>query len=112
MRNPRDNTVYIHHIHDSVEKIASYLTSNKKGDFEKNEWDQDAVARNLEIIGEAANNLDDTFKKSHPDIPWRKIIAFRNIIAHDYADLDPEIIWEIITDYLPKLSAKIDKILE
>ena len=80
--------------------------------FKKNEWDQDAVSRNLEIIGEAANNLDVTYRANYPNIPWRKIIDFRNIIVHDYSDLDPDIIWKIITTYLPELFSQIKKILE
>jgi uncharacterized protein with HEPN domain len=55
----------------------------------------DAVIRNFEIIGEAANRLPEIFKDQHPDIDWHRIRGFRNRIVHDYMGIDYEIVWEI-----------------
>ena len=68
MRNKKDNLVYIHHINDALEKILAYSTGKSYEDFTSNEWDQDAVMRNLEIIGEAGNNIEKDFREQHKDM--------------------------------------------
>lgn len=67
----------------------------------------DAVARNLEIIGEAVRQLPDGFKSTHPDIPWSQIAGMRNRIVHEYFRLDLEIIWQIVHEDLPDLGSRI-----
>jgi uncharacterized protein with HEPN domain len=61
----------------------------------------DAVIRNFEVIGEAANRLPDAFKESHPAIDWHRIRGFRNRIVHDYMGIDYGIVWDIRENYLP-----------
>lgn len=72
----------------------------------------DAVVRNVEVIGEAANNLTREFRLNTPQVEWRKIIATRNRIIHGYATVDLEIIWNITQNDLGKLKTEIEKILE
>lgn len=112
MREGRSNIVYIQHMRDAMQKIMSYSSSHIYNNLLSDEWDQDAVMRNLEIIGEAANNLDESFRANYREIPWRKIIDFRNVVVHDYADLDLEIVWQIISKDIPKLSSQIIQILK
>lgn len=92
-------------------KISHFVDNHTFEDFIDNSWDQDALARNLEIIGEAANNMDQSFRNEIPDVPWRQIIDFRNIVVHDYADLDSQIVWEIATNNLPKLKEQLQALL-
>lgn len=112
MRSERDNFAYVLHMLDSINKLEKYTRTNTKDDFVGNDWDQDAVVRNLEIIGEAANNLDESFKQNYSDIPWRKIIDLRNVIVHDYADIDISIIWNILVNYIPELKLQIISIID
>ena len=70
----------------------------------------DSVVRNLEIIGEAANRLPDTFRRQSSEIEWRKIIGLRNRIVHDYFNIDVEIVWEIICKDLPVFKSKLSLI--
>lgn len=112
MRKQRDNLVYIRHMLEAMEKLIEYTETHRYAEFNDNEWDQDAVIRNLEIIGEAANNTDTEFKQKHPSIPWREIISFRNVLAHDYADIDSDIVWNILTEQLPELRTTCTKLLE
>ncbi|HEY8388416.1 MAG TPA: HepT-like ribonuclease domain-containing protein [Parasegetibacter sp.] len=63
----------------------------------------DAVIRNFEIIGEAANRLPDEFKKLHPSVDWQKIRGFRNRIVHDHMGIDYHIVWNIKEQFLPNL---------
>jgi uncharacterized protein with HEPN domain len=67
----------------------------------------DAVIRNFEIIGEAANRLPENFKENYPDIDWFKIRGFRNRIVHDYMGIDFEIVWLIREQFLPELIKKL-----
>ena len=66
-----------------------------------------AVERNLEIIGEAARRISDELKQEHPEIPWRKIIAQRNVLIHEYDDIDYKEIWQVATFHLLRLVDQI-----
>ena len=111
MRSDKNNTAYILHIQDALAKITGYTTSHTVHEFEENEWDQSAVLRYLEIIGEAASKLDTAFKQEHPEIPWREVSDLRNVIIHDYMNVDTSIIWKIISVDVPTLKEQIKKIL-
>ena len=70
----------------------------------------DAVIRNFEIIGEAANRLPEEFKEKHSSIDWNRIRGFRNRIVHDYMGIDYEIVWQIKEHFLPLLLADLQKL--
>jgi uncharacterized protein with HEPN domain len=70
----------------------------------------DAVVRNLEVIGEAARNLPDEIKQLAPEIEWKKIVALRNILAHEYFQITDGIIWDIIQNKLPSLQECCSKL--
>ena len=72
----------------------------------------DAVVRNFEIIGEAANRIDPDFRDSNPEIEWKRIRGFRNRIVHKYLGIDYEIVWQIIVEYLDELLVWLDKIVD
>ena len=71
--------------------------------FSKDEMAYDAVLRNLLIIGEAAKNLPEDTRKKYPDVEWKKICGFRDIIAHAYFGIDNTILWDIIQSKIPVL---------
>ena len=110
--NNTDNTVFLRHILDCIEKIEMYLQDFGYKEFQNDSKTIDAVVRNVEIIGEAANNLARDFRSNTPNIDWRKIIATRNRIIHGYATVDLEIIWNIAQNDLNPLKEEIEKILE
>ena len=70
---------------------------------------QDAIIRNFEIIGEAAKQLSDEFKKANLDIPWRNVAGFRDVLIHDYMGVDLNAVWQIIENELPALKANVLK---
>lgn len=84
-----NDAAYIAHIHDAIINIESYALTHTYDSYLNNSWDQAAVARNLEIIGEAATQLTTEYKNDHPEIPWRKISDFRNVLTHEYFAVDP-----------------------
>lgn len=110
--NNTDNTVFLRHVLDSIGKIEDYLQDFDYEKFQNDSKTIDAVVRNVEIIGEAANNLTRDFRSNTTNIEWRKIIATRNRIIHGYATVDLEIIWNITQNNLGNLKTEIEKVLE
>jgi uncharacterized protein with HEPN domain len=87
----------------SAEKIKRYTENHDFESFLSDDKTIDAVVRNFEIIGEAANRIDDDFKIANPQIEWHRIRGFRNRIIHEYFGVDYEIVWDIIKTYLSEL---------
>lgn len=112
MRKHQDNLVYIRHMLEAMEKLINYASAHSHDEFYASEWDQDAVIRNLEIIGESANNTNTEFKQKYSFVPWREVIGFRNVLAHDYADIDIDIVWDILQEHIPKLHKTCTEVLE
>jgi len=107
----KDDTVYLRHIADAINQIEDYLGEKSFEEFTENKMFQDAVVRQLEIIGEASRNLSDDFRRLHPAVPWSQIAGMRNRMAHDYLNVDMEIVWDIITRDLPVLKLRIAELL-
>ncbi len=95
MSNRSNSNLLLADIVDSGNKILRYTADMSFDDFISNEIIIDAVIRNFEIIGEAANRLTDDFKDKHQEIDWHRIRSFRNRIVHDYVGIDFEIVWRI-----------------
>lgn len=107
-----DNSAYLAHIRDTIIEIENYAVKHAYKDFINSAWDQAAVARNLEIIGEAASQVSSDFKSKHPQIPWRIISDFRNVLIHEYFAVDPLLVWEILRKDIPVLKEKIEKLIQ
>jgi len=71
----------------------------------------DAVCRNLEIIGEAANKLDESYRKAHPEVPWRAIIDMRNVLIHAYDQVKPHVVQDVANREVPELLAAVGRLL-
>jgi uncharacterized protein with HEPN domain len=83
--------------------VLRHTAGKTRDDYEREEILRDAVERKIEIIGEGARRLSDPFQTRHPQIPWRIIMATRHILAHDYDEVDNDIVWRIVTDHIPVL---------
>ena len=110
MKKNRD-TIFLHHIFDASDKIIGYLEGRTFENFIKQDMFFDALVRELEIIGEAANNLSEDFQGEHPDIPWERIIGMRNQLIHGYFTLDLQIVWDTLQKDVPKLKEQIKKLI-
>ena len=88
----KDPRVYLAHILECVEKIERY-TGGGREEYMREPLIQDAVIRNLEIIGEAAKRVDETYRKNHPLIPWRSMAALRDVLIHRYEGVDLGKVW-------------------
>lgn len=107
----RDSILLLADILDSIEKIKRYTKEHSFATFIEDSKTIDAVIRNFEIIGEAANRLPEEFKDNHPDINWFRIRGFRNRIVHDYMGVDYQIVWTIIEKDIAQLAEDIKKIM-
>lgn len=107
----RDDTVYLHHILDTIESIEDYTRGMSENEFLSNSMAHDAVVRQIEIIGEAARNVSDEFQNTHSKLPWAKMIGIRNKITHEYFNVNYAIVWDTVIDDLPLLKKSIKKIL-
>lgn len=103
----RDESIYIDDMLEGMEKIKRYTQNMTYNDFVLDEKTQDAVLRNLEVIGEAAKNTPQNIRDKIRNIPWKNIIGLRNITIHQYFGVDLEIIWKIITNDIPKTKKEI-----
>ncbi len=108
----RDSSVYLLHIRDCLEKIRRFTQAGKSS-FLQDEMMQDAVIRNLEVIGQAVKDFGtDQLASDYPDIPWAQIAGTRNILAHQYLGVDIDLIWNIVEQELPLLESAISSLLQ
>ena len=99
----RQPQLLIEDITESSNKILEYTSGMSFIEFNNDTKTIDAVIRNFEIIGEAANRLPEDFKQEHTRVDWHKIRGFRNRIVHDYMGIDNGIVWDIKMNFLPEL---------
>ncbi|PIS22588.1 hypothetical protein COT50_01120 [candidate division WWE3 bacterium CG08_land_8_20_14_0_20_41_10] len=108
----KDNLLYIKDIQNSLEWILNvYLLNVDYIDFVNDNKTQDAVIRQMEIIGEAMNRLSDDFLLEHGELPFREAISMRNFLIHEYNMVDIDELWKTIHNDLPTLSIIVNKIL-
>ena len=108
----KDDTVFLKHILDAIDLIESYLKDKSYEEFEENRMLQDAVIREIEIIGEATKNLSVEFRNKYPEIPWRQIADMRDKLIHGYFGVDLGAVWDTATKDIPSLKEKLREILK
>lgn len=106
----KDERVYLEHILEAIRRVEAY-TENDKEKFMEDTLVQDGVIRNLQTLAESTQKISDTIKEKHPEIEWRAIAGFRNIMVHDYLGVDLHRIWGVVENRIPKLKEEIKKIL-
>lgn len=111
MKKERGYELYLQDMITSIDRIASYVHGLDFDSFEKNFLVVDAVIRNFEVIGEAAKRIPPAVQEQYPHVPWKKMYQLRNIVSHEYFDVDHETIWRIISQYLPQNGKDLKVIL-
>ena len=106
----KDPRVYLAHIMECIQKIERF-TQEGKDRFLEDELTCNAVLWNFEVIGEAAKRLDDAYRASHPEIPWRAMAGLRDVLIHQYEGIDLEKVWAIVEKDLPGLRQSITALL-
>jgi uncharacterized protein with HEPN domain len=106
----KDDSIYLLHIQDTILRIFDYALAGHEN-FLQDTKTQDAVARNLEVIGEAVRHLSEKLRARHPDVPWKRIAGLRDKMIHEYLGIDAELVWEVVERELPVFQIKVDEIL-
>lgn len=106
----KDARVYLAQILDRIERITRYTASGCDG-FLADPMVQDAVIRNLEVIGEAAKRIPDDYRLEHAHVPWRSLAALRDVLIHQYEGVSLPEVWAVVEDHLPGLRGAIIALL-
>jgi uncharacterized protein with HEPN domain len=106
-QEPSRDQAYAEDIFASAKRISSYLAGTTLEQFLAHEMLQDAVLRRLTVIGEAATCLSPEFKRANPEVPWKHVVGFRNLVVHRYWTVDLEIVWRILVDEVPILVQRL-----
>jgi len=107
----RDDRLYLIHIGECIARIEAY-TAEGKAAFLSDGKTQDAVIRKLQVLAESTQRLSGELKAGHPEVNWRGMAAFRNVVVHGYLGIDLERIWDIVERDLPRLRAQVSAMLE
>ncbi len=111
MPRERSDAAALFDMLEAAEAARRHVAGKSREDYEREEMLRDAVERKIEIIGEAARRISKEFREHHPEIPWRLIMATRHILAHDYDEVDNDIVWRILTDHLVALMEQLRPLL-
>jgi uncharacterized protein with HEPN domain len=96
---------------DAITRIEAQAVRGRVA-FADDELAQTAVIRWVEIIGEAVRGLSEEFRQAHPEVPWRQMVAMRNVLIHGYFDIDVDLVWSVAQNDLPKLGVQVRAIVE
>jgi len=107
----KDFIIYLEDIIDAITHIVEYTTNSTQEVFEKDDYMQDAVIRRFEIIGEAVKHIPEDFRKSHPEIPWKLATGMRDVLIHNYNEVNFERLWKTIKEDLPQFKKQIKTLL-
>ena len=105
----RDDSIILQDIRASIDRILSYSRSLDYDAFLEDIKSQDAIIRNIEILGEAVKLLSDETRNKYPDIPWKDIAGTRDKLIHDYFGVNIDVVWSIVKNDIPMLNKEIDK---
>ena len=107
-----DDTIYLRYILNAAVTIQGYIAGMDEVGFGADTRTQDAVVKNLIVIGEAAGRVSEGFRAAHPDLPWRQMTGMPNILVHHYFGVNFTHVWETATGDLPSLAATVSRLLE
>jgi uncharacterized protein with HEPN domain len=99
------------HMLDSATAILDFAKGKQRASLDKDRLFQSAVLRELEIIGEAAGRVSEKTKKKFPNIPWKELVGLRNRLIHAYFDVDHDIVWKTIREYLPAFQEHLKQVV-
>lgn len=106
-----DDWVYVGHMFDMSQQALEISSSKDKEVYDQDVTLRLALTHLVQMIGEAAQHVSNPFREAHLEIPWREIIGMRHRIVHDYLNVDEDVVWQVVQDDLPRLSATLKRII-
>ncbi len=107
----RTDREFLDDVREATNRIASYVAEMVYDAFVADTKTQDAVIRNLEILGEAAKGLSETFRAKYPDIPWKSMAGARDRLIHHYFGVNLDIVWQIVSLEIPAVISQLQNIV-
>ena len=108
----RSDMDLVHDIQEAIQRIANYLGDMSYDDFCEDIKTQDAVIRNIEIVGEAAKCISDKLRVKVPHIPWKNMAGMRDRLIHHYFGVNLDIVWQVVAVELPNLNSEFDILVD
>ena len=108
----REYRLYLNDILEALGRIQEYTKGMIYKEFAQSKITIDAVIRNLEVIGEAAGKLPSEVRNRAPDIEWRKIVAMRNILTHEYFGVSTQIVWDVIQNKIEPIGKFCQELMD
>ncbi|MEM8894286.1 MAG: DUF86 domain-containing protein [Bacteroidota bacterium] len=99
----KEDEIYVEHITNALRTIVEYTRTLNRTSFLDSQITQDAVIRQLEIVGEATKRISQRLKDINPDVPWKEMAGMRDKLIHDYIDVDLWVVWDTVQSDVPKL---------
>jgi uncharacterized protein with HEPN domain len=110
-RIPEDDQVRLRHMVDAAQMAYDFVKDRQRGDLSLDHLDTLGLVKCLENIGEAARQLDDSTLAMMPEVPWRRVVAMRHRLVHEYFEIDLDQVWITVTMHLPPLIAAMERAL-
>lgn len=107
----KDERTYLLHAIDAIDAILSYTAEGREAFFADGKT-QDAVIRNVEIIGQAVKGISEPTRAADPNVPWRQIAGMRDKLIHEYFGVDIALVWDVVERDLPSLRPRLEKLAE
>jgi len=107
----KDDLVYVGHMLDTARAIARRVAAVSRDEFDANEDLRLALVHLVQTLGESARRVSPEFERSHPQLPWKKVVGMRHKVVHDYLHVDFDIVWTVATVNLPPLLAELERIV-
>lgn len=108
----RHDRLYLYDILECCDRVAEYIDGVGEADYLANTMLQDALVRNIEVVGEAVKNLSPELTEANPNVAWSQIARMRDKIAHHYFRINLDVVWQTATNDLPSLKPRIAEIYE
>jgi len=105
------DSAYLRHILDAVSRIEEYTEDMNREDFLSSNLHQDAVIRQVEVIGEAARKVSEETRKRHTEVPWKDMAGMRDKLIHGYFGVDLDAVWDTVKEDIPRLKTMIQALL-
>ena len=111
MQPEANDAAYLWDMLDAARAIQKVVLSRTFEDYKSDRMLRGAVERHIEVIGEAASRVSRGFRAAHPEIPWQRITAQRNVLAHEYGEVDDSLVWRVATIRIPELIRQLEPIV-